>query len=102
MRQSHGPASTLVLVTAAAVVVALGPLPYGYYLLLRLWCCGVSIVFASRLTPPWAPPHGWVLGGLAVLYNPLLPVALGSKSLWTVVNVATVAYLWALAGRSGR
>jgi hypothetical protein len=83
----------LVVASAVAVVIALAPMPYGYYRLLRLWFCGVSIYFASELRPPWSPPHVWFLGGLAVLYNPVLPVALGDKGLWTGVNIATVAYL---------
>ena len=47
MRWDHRPPG---LITIAAVAVALGvlPLPYGYYVLLRLFLCGVSVYFLTR------------------------------------------------------
>ena len=89
------------LITIAAVVVAIGllPLPYGYYVLLRLFLCGVSRYFLTR-------PRGvrdaekWVLGGLVVLYNPIFPIELGSKLLWSVINIATVVWFWRLHQRA--
>jgi len=85
------------VVTIAAVAVGIGllPLPYGYYMLLRLFLCGVSLYFLTR-------PRGirdgekWVLVGLVVLYNPLVPIELGSNPLWSVINLATVVWLWRL------
>jgi hypothetical protein len=40
------------LITIAALAVAIGllPLPYGYYLLLGLFLCGVSSYFLTRPT----------------------------------------------------
>jgi hypothetical protein len=75
------------VVTIAAVAVAIGllPLPYEYYGLLRLFLCGVSLYFLSR-------PSGvrdmekWVLVGLVVLYNPPVPIELGSKLLWSPIK----------------
>ena len=89
------------LITIAAAVVALGllPMPYGYYVLLRLFLCGVSLYFLTR--PRVRETEKWVLGGLAVLYNPIVPVELGSKLLWSVVNIATVAWFWRLDRRTG-
>jgi hypothetical protein len=89
------------LITIAAVAVGIGllPLPYGYYMLLRLFLCGVSLYFLTR-------PHGvrdgekWVLAGLVVLYNPIVPVELGSKPLWSIANVATVVWFWTLNRRA--
>ena len=90
------------LITIAAVAVAIGllPVPYGYFVLLRLFLCGVSLYFLTR-------PRGvreaekWVLGGLALLYNPVFPIELGSKSLWSAINVATVIWFWTLKRRTG-
>jgi hypothetical protein len=42
----------------------------------------------------------WVLVGLIVLYNPIAPVGLGSKLLWSVIDIATVAWFWTLNRRS--
>lgn len=89
------------LITIAAIAVAIGllPLPYGYYVLLRLFLCGVSLYFLTR-------PRGirdvekWALGGLVVLYNPIVPIELGSKLLWSIINVATVVWFWMLNQRT--
>lgn len=88
------------VVTIAALAVAIGllPLPYGYYVLLRLFLCGVCLYFLTQ-------PHGvrdvekWVLAGLVVLYNPIAPIELGSKPLWSIVNIATVVWFWFLNRR---
>ncbi len=74
-------------------------MPSGYYMLVRLFFCGVSLFYLTR-------PAGvrdverWVLVGLAVLYNPLVPVELGDRTLWAIVNVATVAYFQVLSRRA--
>ena len=91
------------VVTIAAVAVAIGllPLPYGYYMLLRLFLCGICLYYLSSV-PRVRDGEKWVLTGLAVLYNPIMPVTLGDKTLWTVVNVATVVWLWVLGSRATR
>lgn len=86
-------------VATIMVLVALARLPYGYYMLLRLGLCVACVYYFSQARPPIAPGHQFALGGLAILYNPVIPVHLGSKPLWTVVNIATVAYFWFLEGR---
>ena len=89
----------IVAIAAVAVAIGLLPLPYGYYMLLRLFLCGVSLYFLTR-------PSGvrdtekWVLAGLVVLYNPLAPIELGSRLLWSVINIATVVWFWKLNRRS--
>lgn len=88
------------VVTIAAVAVAIGllPLPYGYYMLLRLFLCGVSLYF---LTQPIGvrDAEKWVLAGLVVLYNPIAPVELGSKPLWSIINIGTVVWFATLSRR---
>ena len=81
------------------MAIGLLPMPYGYYMLVRLFFCGVSLFYLTR---PTGVREGekWVLVGLAVLYNPLVPVELGDKTLWTIVNIATVAYFQFLSKRA--
>ena len=49
------------VVTIAAIAVAVGmlPLPYGYYVLLRLFLCGVSLYCLTR--PSMRDAKNWVL-----------------------------------------
>lgn len=86
------------LIATIAVAVGFADLPYGYYMLLRLFLCGASLflMFSTRLVEDW---HCWVLGGFAVLYNPVLPIRIGDKGIWEVLNVATVGMFWAVSVR---
>lgn len=87
----------------AALGAGLLDMPYGYYQLLRLLICGVAAYLAwwshNRGRTGWA----WILGGLAVLYNPVMKIALG-RVLWEPVNVATIVLLamhWFAVRREG-
>lgn len=86
----------VLLASASTAVVGLGLLnmPYGYYTLLRVVLCLASAVgFAAarrRDDHLWL----WVYGALVVLYNPVLPLKLGTKSLWIGLNIVSLASLW--------
>ena len=91
------------VVTIAWIAVAIGllPMPYEYYMLLRLFFCGVSLFYLTRETGVHEIEK-WILVGLAILYNPLVPVELGNRILWTLVNLATVMYFTVLSRRITR
>ena len=91
------PALDVVTIAALAVAIGLLPLPYDYYVLLRLFLCGLSLYFLTRPTAREA--EKWVLGGLVLLYNPIVPIELGSKVVWSTINIATVAWFWTLNRR---
>ena len=99
LKRGMMPAKTASLVATAAVLLGFGDLPYAYYTLLRLFLSGVSLFLmfgAQLLLADW---QRWVLGGFAVLYNPLLPVQLGEKELWAVLNILTVIVFWKVSGQ---
>jgi hypothetical protein len=85
-----------------AVLVGLGDWPYGYYMLLRLLLCGVSLFLLTGEKSRLQEWHRWLLAGLAVLYNPLIPIELGDKSLWVAANVATIGVFWVVSLRGVR
>ena len=89
------------VVTIAWVAVAIGlvPMPPEYYMLFRVFFCGISLFFLTRESGV-REVEKWILVGLAVLYNPLVPVELGDKALSTIVNVATVVYFSVLSKRA--
>jgi hypothetical protein len=78
-------------------LVALGPMPYGYYMLLRVFLSLVCVYYLVQSGSELSSGHRVALGGLAMLYNPVLPVHLGSKALWSLMNLGTVVYLWVFA-----
>ena len=76
------------------LLVAIFPLPYGYYTFLRTAMfifCGVLIYWhyvKENLDDLWFV----ILGGIAVLYNPIIPIHL-TKEIWTVLNLVTALAL---------
>lgn len=82
-------------VPAGILALALLPLPYGYYTLLRLIVCGsfgyqfyrfysVEKIIGSKGIP---------LILLILFYNPVIPVHL-AKSVWSVLNLLTIVFLF--------
>ena len=76
------------LVPAGALLLALLPWPYSYYTLLRFVVCGAAAYLAYRDFEDTQRASAWVfvLGALAVLFNPLIPVYL-SREMWAPIDV---------------
>ena len=77
----------VIYIAVAMLFLGAAPVPYGYYMLLRIVA---TIVFV------WAGiiAHGrkkdvmpWVFGILAILFNPIIMIHL-PKEVWVVVDVA--------------
>ena len=79
----------LAAASTLGVVIALGPMPpYGYYMLLRaILCATMMLLFGAPGGTAWRV----TVAMLAVLYNPIFPIHLNDKSLWTVANVCNPA-----------
>jgi hypothetical protein len=76
------------IVPAGMLLVALAPLPYGYYTLLRFVVCVAAAFLAWK---HYASAHGigaWTvgLGLMAILFNPLVPVYL-SRGAWAPIDI---------------
>jgi hypothetical protein len=85
-----------VLWLGPAAMAALGvlSLPYGYYQLLRLVMCGSCAYLAyasSQVTPRWTI-WPFVLGFIALLFNPIIPIHL-TKAAWQIIDPAVAAVL---------
>jgi len=94
--------TAIALLVTTAVGVGFGSMPYGYYSLLRLGICGFSLFLLFGNPPVRIQWQRWLLGASAVLYNPVLPVRIGDKNIWIVLNTATVLFFWLVAVRSER
>jgi len=72
------------------LVIALFPIrAYGFYVLLKLVVCGGCAFLAVKADAEGRRCMVWFLGGLAVLYNPIIRFPLG-REIWTVVNIVTI------------
>ena len=83
----------------AVLGIGLLPMPYGYYFLSRLVVCGCAIYYAVQFGNQKETTLIWVFGFFAVLYNPILPIHLGAKELWIVVNIITAGVFYAYKGK---
>lgn len=91
-KDSQGPLIAQCLAIVALIIALLPINPYGYYVLLRFVICGICAYLAvtayQRSKLNWV----WILGGLAVLYNPLIPVHL-NREVWSGVNIVTIVLI---------
>lgn len=83
-----------VVVSTIFVVMGLFNLPHSFFMLLRIVLCIAAVVGVKRASEARQTNWVWLYATLAVLYNPVLPVRLGDKDLWIVVNVVTVVIFW--------
>ena len=77
---------------APIIVLAIGilPMPIGYYTLSRLVVCAAALYFAHNFYKKKDNTNLWIFGFIPVLYNPIIPVYLYEKAIWTVVNLITI------------
>ncbi len=82
--------SLYLLIPAVLLVIAVMPLPYGYYTLLRLVVTIAAAItaYASYQTARSVTWHVIVMGLVALLFNPIVTVAL-SRSAWLPIDLLT-------------
>ena len=83
----------IIYITAALLLIAIAPLPYGYYTLLRIVVTGVLIWAAVIAYDRQNPTLPWIYGILAVLFNPVIPIYL-SREIWLPIDIGTAAFLF--------
>lgn len=86
-------------IPAALLVLALLPLPYGYYTFLRLVITGWALFLAWGEYRHAGSANGWAIGFLliAALFNPLVPIHL-DRSTWAFLDCGTAVFFGAFAG----
>jgi hypothetical protein len=89
------------LIPASLLLLALLPLPYGYYQFLR-----IAVTISSGFIAYAAfndSKQGWAIGfgAVCILFNPFIPIHL-SKGLWTPIDIiAALVFLagWKIMGK---
>jgi hypothetical protein len=78
----------LTIIASGFLFVALvDGLPYGFFTLLRFIVCAVGVYLAYKTYESdreslWV----WVFGGIAVLFNPIIPIHL-QREIWVIIDV---------------
>lgn len=89
------------LIPAALLIIATARLPYGYYTFLRIVICGFSALVAFLGWTDNTTSRVWsvAFAGMAVLFNPLVPVYL-NRATWLYLDIGAaiviVAHLMAV------
>lgn len=84
--------SVVRIACAAMLLWALARHAYSYYQLLKV-VATATCVFGVYCAIAWKKMGwAWVFGMLAVVFNPLVSIALG-RQLWNVVDVAVATFL---------
>lgn len=77
---------------AALLLLCLAPMPYGYYQLVRFVSMVVFGVMAVRSWNEERQAWAITFGSLAVLFQPVVKIALG-RMMWNVVDVVVAIIL---------
>lgn len=78
------------------IVIALFPMPYGFYSSLRVMVCIGLYFYFQAILPERAnrPVWFWVIVVLFVIYNPVIPVRIEEKVAWFLINFGTIYALY--------
>lgn len=74
------------LIAGITLFIAIANLPYGYYQFLRIFICGVSAYGAYYSFDNKRLGWAWVMGIIAVVFNPFLKIHL-EKEIWQFVDL---------------
>ena len=84
------------LLLAVLLLLCLAPMPYGYYQLVRIVAMIAFAIMAYQYYEKENVPLAITFGGLALLFQPFIKVALG-RTLWNIVDVIAAVVLAILA-----
>jgi len=80
------------IVAAGMLIWALDDHPYDYFTLLRVVVCFVSGYCAIQASSQNKDSWTWILGGMAVLFNPIIPIHMARET-WQIVDLCAAIVL---------
>lgn len=85
------------IIVAILLLLSFFPWPYGYYTFLR-WVVTAAGVYYAYYLYTVEKKNFWLAGCIvaAILFNPLVPIYLGTKSIWSVIDVIVAAFFISL------
>ncbi|MBP9781079.1 hypothetical protein KBC89_00295 [Candidatus Woesebacteria bacterium] len=89
------PIKAVAIIVGFLLLLAILPLPYGYYTFLRLTVFVSSLFLAYQLYVKKRLNLSIVLTGLALLFNPVIPVYL-SREFWLPIDLVSAGIFFYL------
>lgn len=74
------------LVAVGMLIWALADHKYGFFTLLRFVVCFVAAYCAFQAYSQKKAEWTWILGGISVLFNPIIPIHL-NRDLWSMIGI---------------
>ena len=83
----------LTIASLIVCVFSLLPMPYGFYFITRTV---FSVIFGFLAYKFYNKSNLlWLIGlGLVILYNPLIQIHLGEKTIWIVMNILSCGFIY--------
>ena len=80
------------LTFAIALLFCLAPMPYGYYMLIRIVATILFVIFTGQYYTAKKEELAITFGILAFLFQPLIKISLG-RDVWNMVDVSVAILL---------
>jgi hypothetical protein len=87
---------TYLLIACALLLIAVAPMPYGYYQFMRIVVTLVASINAFELYNKSKSVLFVVFVSIIILYNPIIPIHL-NKETWMPINLITVVFFGVFA-----
>jgi len=88
----------VIYIAAAMLILGAAPLPYGYYVLLRLVATGVFFWAAVVSHKQKYSVLPWLFGLCAILFNPIIQIHF-PKEIWAVIDIGAGLFLLAVQAK---
>jgi len=81
------------IISSVMLLVAILPLPYGFYTLLRIVVTASAAFAAYYFFEENDTQSGIIFALIALLFNPLIPIHL-DKAIWMPIDIGTAIYMY--------
>lgn len=75
------------------LLLALLPMPYGYYTFVRIFICLYSAFLAYKTWQEQIQLWMWIFIIIAILFNPLIPIYL-NRELWAIIDITAAVIIF--------
>jgi hypothetical protein len=73
-------------IIALVLAIAVLPMPYGYYTIVRIGTTTVSAIYCTHYLSEDKINIVYIFGFVAILFNPLIPIYL-EKEIWVFIDI---------------
>jgi len=80
------------LILSVLLLLCLAPMPYGYFMLVRFISMVAFVIIAYHFYEEKKKGLVITFGALAILFQPLIKIALG-RTIWNIVDVVVAIFL---------